>query len=74
MSRAATSRRQETLFTPFIEEVEGYQWVVKVRTGPGQLDWLSDPLPKRLAARRMREVREEMCKLWLASRDNGGAA
>jgi hypothetical protein len=68
MARSQTSRRQETLFTPFIDETEGHLFAVKVRTGPGQLDWLTDPLPKRLAARRMREIRQEMCRAYLAAR------
>lgn len=69
MARSATSRRQETLFVPFVEEVEpdqfgGAQFAVKVRNGRGAKIWMTDGMPKRMAARRLRQIREQMFQAW----------
>jgi hypothetical protein len=45
-------------------------WAVVMKTGPGQFDWLSDPLPRRMAAREMRRIRAEMARLWWEKRQS----
>ncbi len=49
-------------------------WVVVMRTGPGQFDWLSDAKPKRLAAQEMRRIRAKMARLWWEDRSRKGQA
>ena len=43
-------------------------WAVVMKTGPGQFDWLSDTLPRRMAAREMRRIRAKMARLWWEKR------
>lgn len=70
MARRPTSRRQETLYVPFIEQSSESTalWVVKVREGLGCNFIVTAPLPRRMAKRRMREFRKAMFEAWLESR------
>lgn len=67
MARATTSRRQETLFIPFLAQGPDGEWMVKVRDGNGSFIILRDGLPKRMAARKMRAIREDMFRTWMQS-------
>ncbi|TIS37525.1 hypothetical protein [Mesorhizobium sp.] len=54
-------------FVPRLDQYEGL-WQVKMKTGPGQYDILSDLFAsKRTASRHLRRIRKEMAKAWLAS-------
>lgn len=46
------------------EPARAILWEVRMKTGAGQFDILSDALPKRMAARKMRQIRQEMAEMW----------
>lgn len=56
-------------FEPHLHSRDGIQWVVRMKTGLGEYVWLTDETPsKRLAARDMRRIRQEMAEAWHKAR------